>query len=584
MRVYNPSSDRVLTPQLQDLLNNYRYSKNFDPRIYIESKASLLNSYMNKCGLKACVVAVSGGIDSAAVLALVKYASLQENSPIKNITPVLLPVFNNVGATGQEEATQRGKDVCLSQGLEPFVIALEHPHQVLKTNTEKSLHLEGQAWAEGQLVAHTRTPTLYYTATLLSENNLPAIICGTTNRDEGLYLGYFGKASDGLVDVQMISDLHKSEVYAVARYLNIHTSALEVAPKGDMYDGREDEEVFGAPYDFVEYYMHYLTLGSDEQVKIHASLSKIDQEQFDFFKSNLDNMHRYNRHKYFSASPAVHLDLDTMFLSEGWKTNCTFNRPVDRPIDVTKFVNYHISPSLPEIFYKEHDIDIISHNIQDSVVYEFKNLLKEEECSWILENINNDEQWLAVNQYGSKSNFNLSHDIVGSLRKSWYSEELSRILFDRLSPKLAHLMYVKELGELTTPSHCWTFTGVNPLLRFIRYHQDHFLVPHYDYTYVFNQIKKTLQSLVIYLDSSSAQTRFIQDDLSQSWENKDYSDWKEPLQDNQLVLKTFNAQAGHALVFPHRILHDAPKLTENKTKTIIRTDLIYESPYLGFDL
>ncbi len=36
---------------------------------------------------------------------------------------------------------------------------------------------------------------------------------GTGNQDEDGYLGYFCKAGDGCVDIQLIADLHKSEVW-----------------------------------------------------------------------------------------------------------------------------------------------------------------------------------------------------------------------------------------------------------------------------------------------------------------------------------------------------------------------------------
>ena len=54
---------------------------------------------------------------------------------------------------------------------------------------------------------------------------------GTTNRDEGAYLGFFGKASDGMVDLQPISDLHKSEVRALATRLGVPAEIVEAAPR-----------------------------------------------------------------------------------------------------------------------------------------------------------------------------------------------------------------------------------------------------------------------------------------------------------------------------------------------------------------
>ena len=77
---------------------------------------------------------------------------------------------------------------------------------------------------------------LYSITAMLTTYNMRSVIVGTTNRDEGLYLGYIGKASDGMVDLQPISDLHKSQVRLVAKYLDVPQSILDVTPTGDMFD------------------------------------------------------------------------------------------------------------------------------------------------------------------------------------------------------------------------------------------------------------------------------------------------------------------------------------------------------------
>ena len=68
MKVYNEQSDKRLSEQLKQILKKMREKRNFSAKDYIEQKCNLLNEYMSKYGLKACVVAISGGIDSAIVL------------------------------------------------------------------------------------------------------------------------------------------------------------------------------------------------------------------------------------------------------------------------------------------------------------------------------------------------------------------------------------------------------------------------------------------------------------------------------------------------------------------------------------
>ena len=139
-----------------------------------------------------------------------------------------------------------------------------------------------------------------------------------TLKDEGAYLGYVGKASDGMVDVQIISDIHKSEVYQVAHELEIPKSIIEATPSGDMYDSRTDETVFGASYDFVELYLNYLNMKDSEKEKLISSLDEKSKEQFDFYAKNLENLHKYNLHKYMAKSPAIHLDLYDSSIKGGW--------------------------------------------------------------------------------------------------------------------------------------------------------------------------------------------------------------------------------------------------------------------------
>ena len=318
MKVYNEQSDKKISEQLKSILNEIRNKRNFNAVEYIEQKSDLLNKYMNKYGLKACVIAISGGIDSAIVLGIVKRASEKENSPIKKIIPMLLPIMKSTGVTNQNEATNRGKELCESLGLKPYIIDLSSINNEIRNCLEPVIGISGEDWAIGQLGPYSRTPILYYTTSLLNQDGYGSIICGTTNKDEGAYLGYVGKASDGMVDIQLISDIHKSEVYAVARELNIPESIINVTPSGDMYDNRTDETVFGASYDFVELCLNYLNMQENDKKNLIDSLDQESKEQFEFYSKNLENLHKYNLHKYMAKSPAIHLDLYDSGVKGGW--------------------------------------------------------------------------------------------------------------------------------------------------------------------------------------------------------------------------------------------------------------------------
>ena len=318
MKVYNEQSDKTISKELLGILSEIRNERNFNAKVYIEEKTELLNKYMNKSKLSACVIAISGGIDSAVVLGIVNKAAKKANSPIKKIIPMLLPILKSTGVTNQNEATCRGKELCEKLELKPYIIDLTSINEEIRKNLEPVIGIKGEDWAIGQLGPYSRTPMLYYTTSLLNQAGYGAIVCGTTNKDEGTYLGYIGKASDGMVDLQIISDIHKSEVYQVAKELEIPASIIEVTPSGDMYDNRTDETVFGASYDFVELYLNYLNMTEEEKNNMISGLNEESKKQFNFYANNLENLHRYNLHKYISKSPAIHLDLYDSSVKGGW--------------------------------------------------------------------------------------------------------------------------------------------------------------------------------------------------------------------------------------------------------------------------
>lgn len=263
-----------------------RKERGFNVEKYVEGKLRVLDAYVRHHGIQALIVALSGGIDSAVVLALL--CQLED----VEVHGVNIPYFQNIGVRGQDETRSFSQELQTKFhfNYHTFTIESDITHSTLFTSMRDALRPHESEWAHGQLIPYLRTPVLYYAATLLNDAGKRAVIVGTTNRDEGAYLGYVGKASDGMVDIQLISDLHKSEVYQVARYLGVPESIINRTPTGDMYTGSSDEQIFGASYDFVEYRILY---GRDQSQGCR----------------NLEELHDYNRHKYLVGSPAVHLDI-----------------------------------------------------------------------------------------------------------------------------------------------------------------------------------------------------------------------------------------------------------------------------------
>lgn len=319
MRFYVDSVDGKIefTEGLGVELSELRRGRNFNVVEYVDRKIEKIVSYFDEYGLDTAVVALSGGVDSAVVYALLKKVQALRGDVLKNVVALTLPVYETTGVTNQLDTRNRAKELTDSFGDRLFEIDLSMPHVELCERIEGELGIVGGDWARGQVASYLRTPAYYYVTSLLMQGGGRPVFCGTTNRDEGAYLGYFGKASDGMVDLQLISDIHKSEVFEVAKYLGVVDVILDAVPTGDMYDNRSDEEVFGAPYDFVELYLLLKERGCVESCK--SRLGGDDIRAFEVFQKNVEDLHRFNKHKYLGCSPAVHLDVIEARIKGGWK-------------------------------------------------------------------------------------------------------------------------------------------------------------------------------------------------------------------------------------------------------------------------
>ncbi len=113
---------------------------------------------------------------------------------------------------------------------------------------QQTLRLPASAYL--QLVAATnykqrlRTTTTYYHA-----DRLNYAVCGTPNRLE-YDQGFFVKGGDGLADFKPIAHLYKTQVYRVAQALGVPAGILERPPTTDTFSLEQSQEefYFSLPY------------------------------------------------------------------------------------------------------------------------------------------------------------------------------------------------------------------------------------------------------------------------------------------------------------------------------------------------
>jgi NAD+ synthase (glutamine-hydrolysing) len=299
--------------KFQELTEILRSKRNFNPNLYIKLKINLINDFFRDNKLDSVIIGVSGGIDSAVVLSLLSLASEEKNSPIKKIIALTLPIYSH-GTSGQADSVNRAhllfksikNEKVVSQIVDLTDVAAEYTKSAKKSNDKIA------AWSIGQMCSMVRTPFLYFQAAILQEAGYKSIVCGTINRDEGSYIGFYGKASDAMVDLQIIADIHKSEVYQIATLLHdIPPEIIVAQPKGDVWDGKIDIEMIGATYDFLEIYTLFMSENSNMTKEFFdkSFLEFCSHPKYVKMKENVDKLHEINKHKYEVGMPSHFIDI-----------------------------------------------------------------------------------------------------------------------------------------------------------------------------------------------------------------------------------------------------------------------------------
>ena len=67
-----------------------------------------------------------------------------------------------------------------------------------------------------------------------------------------ILVGYYTKWGDGASDFLPMGDLYKSQVYALARSLDVPTEILERIPTAELWEGQSDEEELGISYESLD--------------------------------------------------------------------------------------------------------------------------------------------------------------------------------------------------------------------------------------------------------------------------------------------------------------------------------------------
>lgn len=185
-----------------------------------------IRGYFREAGRKTAVVGVSGGLDSAVVLALCAKALGRQN-----VIAAFLP-SKNTPAQDMKDARQLAKKFgtrTVSFNIEPVLRACGK--------------LGGGRLARANFSARMRMAVLYSIAGRKS-----GLVVGTGDRSE-LMLGYFTKHGDGGADLFPIAGLYKTEVRGLARHLGLPAGIAGKPSSPNLWKGHTAEGEMGFSYE-----------------------------------------------------------------------------------------------------------------------------------------------------------------------------------------------------------------------------------------------------------------------------------------------------------------------------------------------
>jgi len=185
-----------------------------------------IKKQVEEANKKGIVVGLSGGVDSACVLALGKKA-LGEN-----VLGLILPCESQAEDVelARETAAKfhtKTKEIYLDDLFKKVVSICQEPSNLAKANLKPRL----------------RMTVLYYFA-----NNLNYLVAGTGNKSE-LAIGYFTKYGDGGVDILPLGGILKTDIRKLARELGVPEKVIKRPPSAGLWEGQTDEGEMGVTYD-----------------------------------------------------------------------------------------------------------------------------------------------------------------------------------------------------------------------------------------------------------------------------------------------------------------------------------------------
>jgi NAD+ synthase len=209
-----------------------------DTAVVTEILLGFIRDEVGKVGFDRVVLGLSGGIDSALVAALAARALGPEQ-----VVPVIMPYRSS-----SPESEADARTVASQLGLmDPLVVDISP-----QVDAYFDRFPDADRGRRGNKMARERMSVLYD----LSWAHR-ALVIGTSNKTE-LLLGYGTIHGDMAHALNPLGDLYKTQVFAMARALELPRRVVEKPPSADLWEGQSDEQELGFQYAVVDMLLYHM--------------------------------------------------------------------------------------------------------------------------------------------------------------------------------------------------------------------------------------------------------------------------------------------------------------------------------------
>lgn len=245
-----------------------------------------IGDYITKNGMKKFTIALSGGMDSALVLTIIKL--LQKTMPIE-LEAVFMPGFYSSSVS-----FDLSYDLCRNLGVKLTTMPIKFIHSTIKTAYRDNFGAELKGLADENIQSRLRGALIY-----MRSNDLNSVVLNTSNKSE-LSVGYSTIYGDSVGALSVLGDLFKSEVFELAHFINANYGGLipediiTRPPSAELRENQEDSQSL-PPYDRLDPILEALLSSrfspadlikrghdKDEVLKVYSLLSKSEYKRKQF--------------------------------------------------------------------------------------------------------------------------------------------------------------------------------------------------------------------------------------------------------------------------------------------------------------